>query len=167
MIIRPGEQADIPRIVELARRFYTESAYPLIYGEMPQEQAAGLVIIAMQGLAEHGIVPGVMLVAEEAGCLVGMACLHIDSSTFNPVTVACDIAWWLAPEHRGIEATMLLLKAVEQAAHRRGADVLRMACVAISQSNAAAAYERMGYAHTETVFTRRVLGDSSDSQQVN
>lgn len=155
-MIRPATRDDIPRLVEMAQRFYPESPYPLIYGDMPKEQVAGLSIIAMEGLASHGIVPGVMLVAEHEGELVGMACLHVDPSTFNPVTVAGEIVWWIEPEHRGGMTAVRLLKASEKAAQERGAHVVRMACLATSPPEAAAIYERMGYAHTETIFTKRL-----------
>lgn len=154
--IRPATMDDVPAIVEMAKRFYPESPYPTIYGDMPAEQAAGLAIVAMQGMAEHGIVPGVMLVAEHGGALVGMLCAHIDPATFTPAVIAAELVWWVEPEHRGGMTAVRLLRAGEAAARERGADVFNMAALATSPEEAHQILQRMGYAPTHTIYTKRL-----------
>lgn len=156
MVIRPATEADVPRIVEMAERFYPESPYLAIYGEMAPHQAAGLALVAMRGF-EHHIEPGVMLVAEEGDALVGMVCLAKDRATFNPnLTIASELVFWVEPEHRGGMAAVRLLKAAEDAARARGIDVNRMAVLSSSPAQAAALYERMGYTLTESYYSKRL-----------
>lgn len=156
MRIRTATHDDIPAIVDMAQRFYPESPYPAIYGDMPDSQAAGLVIVMLEGMASHGIAPGVMLVAEKESALVGMLCLHIDVATFTPEVIAGEIVWWLDPEHRGGMGAVRLVREGERAARERGATVSRMAVLGSSPAEAGAMLERIGYAPTETIFTKRL-----------
>jgi GNAT superfamily N-acetyltransferase len=154
--IRAATMEDIPQIVEMAERFYPESPYPAIYGDMPKAQAAGLAIVAMQGLADSGIAPGVMLVAEQDGVLIGMLCCHIDPATFTPAVIAAELVWWVEPEHRGGMTAVRLLRAGETAARERGATVFNMAALATSPAEAREILKRLGYAPTHTVYTKRL-----------
>lgn len=156
MAVREATMDDVDALVAMAQRFYPESPYPHIYGDMPKEQAAGLVIVAMQGLASHGVAPGIMLVAEEDGELTGMVCMFLDAATFTPNVIAGEIVWWVEPEHRGGATAVRLLKAAEDTAKARGANVIRMAALSTSPEQAGKLYERMGYAPTEVYYTKRV-----------
>lgn len=154
--IRTATMEDMPGIVGMAQRFYPESPYPAIYGDMPKEQAAGLAIVALQGMADFGIVPGVMLVADMDGELVGILCAHIDPATFNPAVVAAELVWWVEPEHRGGMTAVRLLKRGEDEARARGATVFNMCALATSPEEASEILKRLGYAPTHTVFTKRL-----------
>ena len=154
--IRPATMDDIPQIVEMAKRFYPESPYPHIYGDVPEEQAAGLVIVAMQGMAEYGIVPGAMLVAEHGDRLIGMLCLHIDPATFNPAVIAAELVWWMDPEYRGGMAGIRLVKAGEETAPERGATVMNMGVLATSPAEAQTLLERLGYKPSHTILSKRL-----------
>lgn len=156
MNIRPATRDDIPRIVEMAERFYPQSPYPAIYGDMPRTQAAGVVIVMMQGMTEHGIQPGVMLVAEKDDELVGMLALHLDPATFTPEVVAGEIVWWMEPEHRGGMGAIRLVRRGEQEAKVRGATVCRMAVLGTSPHEASEILQRIGYAPTEWIHTKRL-----------
>lgn len=156
MIVRPATMEDVPRLVEMARRFYPLSPYPAIYGDMPEEQAAGLVIVTMQGLAEYGVAPGVMLVAEKDGELIGMLCAHIDAATFTPAVVAAELVWWMEPEHRGSMAAVRMVKAGEEHARAKGATVFNMCVLSTSPEEAAGLLRMLGYAPTHTVFSKRL-----------
>lgn len=155
MIVRNATEADIPHIVEMAQRFYPVSPYPALYGGMADTQAAGLALVAMHGA--EGIDPGVMLVAEEDGALIGMACLCADRATFNPaVRIASELVFWIEPEHRGGMAAVRLLKAAEDRAREQGVQVNRMAVLSTSPAQAAQLYERMGYTMTECYYSKRL-----------
>lgn len=156
MRIREATHEDVPAIVEMAQRFYPESPYPAIYGDMPDSQAAGLVLVMLDGMASHGVLPGVMLVAEHDGDLAGMLCLHLDAATFTPEVIAGEVVWWVAPEHRGGMCGVRLVKAGEAAAMERGATVSRMAVLGSSPEEAGAMLQRLGYAPTETIYTKRL-----------
>lgn len=156
MQIREAVESDVPRLVELAEQFYPESPYPAIYGAMEPQQAAGLVLVMLRGMASHGVVPGVLMVAEDGDSLVGMLALHLDAATFTPEVVAGEIVWWVAPEYRGGMCGVRLIRAGERAAIERGATVIRMAVLGSSPAHAGATLERIGYAQTETIYTRRL-----------
>lgn len=147
---------DVDAIVAMAQQFYPLSPYPAIYGDMPAEQAAGLAIVALQGMVEHGISPGVMLVAEEGGALVGMLALHLDAATFTPRVVAGEIVWWVDPAHRGGIGAIRLVRAGEAAAKARGAHVCRMAVLGTSPREASEILQRLGYAPTEWIHSKRL-----------
>lgn len=154
--IRTATLDDIPQIVEMAKRFYPLSPYPAIYGDMPEEQAAGLVIVTLQGFAEAGIVPGVMLVAEHDGKLIGMLCAHIDPATFTPAVIAAELVWWMEPEFRGGMSAVRLVRAAEDDARSKGATVFNMCILSTSPPEAAELLEMLGYAPSHTVVTKRL-----------
>lgn len=148
MIVRRATEEDIPRIVEMAERFYAVSGYERI-APMTKESVAGLAIITMGS--------GVMLVAEHAGAVVAMACLHVDHFLFNiGVKVAHELVYWIEPEHRGGMLAARMLKAIEQGAREVGASWVRMATLASSPPQASALYERMGYTPSESYFCKQV-----------
>lgn len=146
MTARAATQDDIPRIVEMAARFYAQTRYVDIV-PMAKESAAGLAILMMD--------QGVMLVAEHAGEVVGMVGLFIEPFTFNvSKTVATELVWWVEPEHQRGGIGMELLAAIEPACRARGADVIRMMCLAGQCEGAEAIYSRMGYTPSEHAFTK-------------
>jgi GNAT superfamily N-acetyltransferase len=155
-VIRRATEQDIPKIVEMAERFYPLSPYPAIYGEMPREQAAGLVIVSMQGRIEHGIAPGIMLVAEKDGALIGMLAMFLDAATFTPRVIAGELVWWMEPEHRGGIDAVRLIREAEKEAKARGAHVSRMAVLGTSPEEASAILRRMGYTPTEWIHSKRL-----------
>lgn len=146
MIVRPATHDDIPRIVDMAQRFYPTSGYERI-APLAKESAAGLVIVA----AERGV----MLVAEVDGDLAGMACLVVEPYLFNvEVVIAQEIVWWIEPEHRGGMLAVRLLKASIDACAALGATVIRMATLPHSPPQASALLERMGFVPSENYFTK-------------
>lgn len=145
-IVRPATREDIPRIVDMALRFYPTTHYAKI-ADVTKESAAGLAIIAMES--------GVMLVAEKDGAVIGMACLVVGPFEFNvSVTMATELAWWIEPEHRGSTLALRMMEAIHAAARERGASVVRMATMANSPPQAAAMYERLGYVHSDSHYMK-------------
>lgn len=149
MIIRKATHDDIPRIVEMAERFYASTDYPAI-GPASKASLAGLAIITMES--------GVMLVAQtDHGEVIGMACLFIEPFTFNPsILVASELAWWIEPEHRGGALAGRMMRAIENECHGMDVNVIRMATLRNSPPQAAAIYERMGYAQSDSHYMRAI-----------
>lgn len=145
-VIRSATREDVPRIVEMARRFFPESGYARI-APMPDAQAAGLALITMDS--------GIMLVAEVDGTIAAMACLHIEPFLFNPaVTIAQELVFWIEPEFRGGMLAARMLRAIEERCNKRGVRVIRMATLPSSPEAAAQLYERSGFALSETYFVK-------------
>lgn len=147
MIVRPATRADIPRIVEMGRRFYAASGYEAI-APASDASIAGLAILTMDGA-------GVMLVAESEGKVIGMVCLFIEPFTFNPaVTVATELAWWIEPECRGGLLASRMMDAQEDACRAKGAQWVRMAKLPTSPPQVDALYERRGYQPGDSYYMR-------------
>ena len=147
-MIRSATHEDIPRIIEMAQAFYATTNYPSI-APMPDEQAAGIIIITIKS--------GVMLVAETEGELVGMICIHVDAFIFNPaVQFPNELAFWVEPEHRGSTTAMRLVRSAEEALRVLGVPVSRLARLPNSQESLDGFYEVMGYKPDESYVIKRL-----------
>lgn len=145
-MIRKATHDDIPRIVEMSDKFYAQTRYVDI-APMAIESAAGLAIIMMK--------QGVMLLAESESEVVGMVGLFIEPFTFNIAkTMATEIVWWVDPDHQRSGIGAELLAAIEPACRERGADMIRMMCLAGQSEAAEAIYTRMGYTPSEHAYTK-------------
>lgn len=146
MLIRHAKKSDVPAIVEMSRHFYAETSY------------AGFARFddsAVRNLAEVLIDTGVMLIADRAQQVVGMVGLLVTPFPFNPEkTLACEIVWWVEPDARDSGAGTELLRAIEPACKARGCDAIQMVHLHNSPPQAAILYERLGYRHSESSFTK-------------
>lgn len=147
-MIRKATHDDVPRIVEMSRRFYATTSYaamvPMADGDV--EDIAAMLIDT-----------GVMLVAEVDGQVVGMVGLAVMPFTFNrSARIAAEVVWWVEPEAQGAGVGQALLAAVEPACVAAGVHCIQMMILATSPPQAAALYERDGYRHSETSFTKEI-----------
>lgn len=144
MQIRPATEADIPAIVAMSARFYETTSYSRFAPFSPE---------AAEALARLMMADGVMLVAgDEPVGMVGLICTPF---MFNPaLKVAYEVVWWVNPEAQGAGAGKALLAAIEPACRERGCAAVQMVHLASSPPQAAALYERMGFAHTESSYTK-------------
>lgn len=144
-MIRAATPADIPAIVEMGRKFYAATAYQAV---------APFDADSVAGLAGMMIDTGVLLVADE-GDLVGMVGLYVGPFMFNAgLKTAHEVMWWVDPEAQGRGVGKQLLAAIEPACRARGAVSAQMVVLESSPPQAAALYERMGYRHSETSYTK-------------
>ncbi len=147
-MIRRATEADIPAVIEMSRSFYATTAYAALTPmcEKAVSATAGMLIDS-----------GVLLVAEVDGDLVGMVGLAVMPFTFDhDVTIAAEVVWWVEPDAQGAGIGLALLEAVEPACREAGADAIQMMTLATSPPHAAALYERLGYRHSESSFTKRI-----------
>ena len=146
MIVRAATVDDVPRIVEMASRFYAQTHYAQIV-PLADESAAGLALLLIE--------QGVVLVAEHEGEAVGMVALFLEPFLFNVSRmVATELAWWVDPEARTTGAGQALLEAIEPACRERGVHLVRMMTLEGSPAHAAALYARRGYSPTEHAYTK-------------
>lgn len=147
-MIRQATVADIPAIVEMSRLFYATTEYSK-WADFDQ----GTVERLAQNLAENHV----LLVADEGEGLKGMVGLFVAPFMFNNAeTAAYEVVWWVNPDAQGGGVGKALLAAIEPACKAKGCSAIQMVHLATSPPQAAAIYERMGYAHTESSFTRIV-----------
>lgn len=147
MEVRQATQADVPRIVEMSAKFYETTSYAGWARFNPD---------TVRDLASNLAENHVMLVAEEDdNKLVGMVGLFVAPFMFNAdVTAAYEVVWWVDPDEQGKGAGRALLAAIEPACLAKGCKAVQMVHLASSPPQAAAIYERMGYRHTESSYTK-------------
>lgn len=147
-MIRPARGEDIPRIVDMSRKFYATTSYSGLTA-MDDETVAALT----RNLLENHV----MLVSESEGGVDGMVGLFVAPFMFNAsYCAAYEVVWWVEPYAQGLGVGKALLAAIEPACKDRGAQAIQMVHLSTSPPQAAAIYERMGYAHSESSYTKRI-----------
>lgn len=142
-MIRHATLADVPRIVEMAERFFALSEYRELMTGSPVHLAA----FAERLLAQND---ATILVADAQG-VVGMLAIYVFEHPYSGERVASELVWWVEPEQRG--AGVRLLRAAEQWAAAQGAKVLQMIA---PNARVGEFYAKAGYVPVETTFQRRV-----------
>lgn len=118
-MIRAATPDDIPRMVELGR---------VMHGESPtfcrlRFDADKLAATISSTIASAG---GFAYVAEQGGEVVGGMLAMITPHYFSPDLVACDLALFMGPEHRGGMAAVRLINAYVKWAEYHGAALIQM-----------------------------------------
>jgi GNAT superfamily N-acetyltransferase len=146
MHIRKATQADLPAIVTMSASFYATTSYSAF---------ADFDALAVETLTGLMVDTGVFLIAEHDGAAVGMAGLLVAPFMFNADhRVAYEVVWWVNPEAQGIGAGKALLAAIEPACKEAGCTAVVMVHLSNSPPQAGALYERMGFVHSESSYTK-------------
>lgn len=146
MHVRHATLEDVPGIVEMSAKFYATTTYAQ-WAEFNPETVHDLA----SNLTENHV----MLVAEDGGQLVGMVGLFAAPFMFNADTMAAyEVVWWVDPGAQGQGAGKALLAAIEPACLAKSCQAIQMVHLSTSPPQAAAIYERMGYGHTESSYTK-------------
>lgn len=146
--IRKATLADVPEIVRMSALFYPTTHYAQ-WCDMDEETVASLA----SNLVENHV----FFVAEDGEELVGMVGVFIAPFLFNAhVRFGVEVVWWVAPEARGSHVAVSLLNAIEQPLRDAGCDRIQMVHMPNSPPQAAALYERMGYARSEVSYTKDI-----------
>jgi len=119
---------------------------------MAFHEAAGLPFPTSSAWAnalyqEHLSNPDKIAVVRDGGILLGV----IANSQLGPFKIACEIAWWVNPDARGIGLGML--REYEAWAWSRGAFGVEVKSLAMFPQ-ADKIYERAGYAALETSWVK-------------
>jgi GNAT superfamily N-acetyltransferase len=145
-MIRPATGADVPAIVAMSELFYRTTSYAA-WAPFDAE--------TVENLANTLTDSHIMLVAEDEGRLVGMVGLFVAPFMFNAsLTGAYEVVWWVEPGAQGAGIGKALLAAIEPACAERGVHSVQMVHLDSSPPQAAASYERMGFRHTESSYTK-------------
>lgn len=136
VIVRDAIEADIPRLVEMGRRFRSETSYSKYLADNPERMAQ----LGRQLLAKDGL-----LLAERDGAIVGMLGFIVHSHFISGEIAAGEVFWWMEPEFRGDG-----LKLVDEAKRRaRLAGALYLDMIAPSK-RVARLYQHLGYEFVES-----------------
>lgn len=146
--IRNATLADVPEIVRMSALFYPTTHYA-DWCDMDEETVADL--------ASNLIENHVFYVAEDEAGLVGMVGVFIAPFLFNRhANFGVEVVWWVAPEARGGRIAASLLQAIEEPLRAAGADRIQMVHMPNSPPQAAALYEKLGYARSEVSYTKDI-----------
>jgi RimJ/RimL family protein N-acetyltransferase len=141
-VIREATADDIPRLVEMGKRFLTETVYAGRVAINPAAMARTLhLLVASDG--------GGLFVSEQDGVVTGMIGLLLFEHPFTGELTAQELFWWVEPEHRGYG--LRLLKRGEAWAAASGAQHVHMIAPtpAVGQL-----YERLGYGYLEAAYQK-------------
>jgi L-amino acid N-acyltransferase YncA len=148
MIVRKATAEDLPAILAMSRKFYATTSYAALT-PMSDDTVIALALMMMD--------TGVLLVAEVDGVVVGMVALMVLPFLFNhAIKTAHEVAWWVDPVERASGAGIALMRALERECRAAGCKAIQMICLPNSPDGAAAVYRRLGYAHTESCWTKEL-----------
>ena len=137
--IRTATEADLPRLVEMARDMHAESPR-YRHLDFSAEKTARAILT----LLTHA--EGVAVVAEKEGHIVGMLGGFVTEHFFGRDKVACDLGLYVVPDERGSSLAPRLVRAFESWAREAGAaDCVMGVSTEVMAERTAALYERMGY----------------------
>lgn len=146
MNIRPATEADVGAIVAMSAKFYATTSYRG-FANMDEDTVADLVRTLID--------TGVMLVAETRGQVIGMAGLFVGPFLFNRHHLgAYEVVWWVNPDDQGAGAGKALLASIDEACRAKGCTYIQMVTLSTSPPQAGAIYQRLGYQHSETSYTK-------------
>lgn len=92
LAVRLAVDADIPRLVEMGRRFRAESSYAKFLADNPERMAElGRTLLKNDGL----------IVLELDGEPIGMLGFIVHSHFISGEKFAGEVFWWVDPEFRG------------------------------------------------------------------
>lgn len=152
-MIRKATHDDVDAVVAMGARFYETTTYKDWSPFCPDSSRT---------LVEMVVDEGVLLIAEEAGKPVGMVGLVVAPFFYNrALKAAYEVFWWVEPHARGGLAAWRLLKGIEPACRELGCASIQMTMLSSSPDQARALYERAGYRHTETSFTKVIGKDQT------
>ena len=139
-MIRLAGEADIPRLVEMGKRFRGSTTYAGHIAENLDRMANTAARLA----ATDGV-----LVSERDGRIVGMLGYILFDHFLSGELIAGEVFWWVEPEHRG-DGVRLLFEAEKRA---RAAGALRMQMIAPTD-RVAAVYQKLGYEFVEAAYQK-------------
>ena len=132
----------------MSRKFYDTTTYTA-HAAMCNDSVARLA----QTLADHHV----LLVTEVGGSVVGMIGLFIAPNMFNnDVLTAHEVVWWVEPSALGSGAGRALIERAIAECASRGCAAVQMVTLSTSPPQASALYEKLGFTHSETLYTLRV-----------
>ena len=146
-MIRVATPDDFSAIEAHAKEFWSHS-----YFDMPYRDGSALPYIEL--CLSHEL----LLVADIDGEVVGFAAgckapLMGDSE----ITHGTELAWWVAPEHRGGRLGIQLLKGMEDAAREAGCSYWSMVYMESSMPETVREiYLKLGYRLNETTYGKRL-----------
>ena len=147
-MIRPGEEKDIPQIVDMSREFWKQTQFKEVEFETDMAQS----------MSEMCIDKGMMLVLELEKIVHGFACGLTGPLLANSsVLVGTELAWWVDPDYRSERNGIDLMLALESAAKKQGVRFWNMVYMESAMpKKVESIYRRIGDSLGETTYTKEL-----------
>lgn len=143
-MIRLARQEDFESILDMSAEFWLQTQFSEPF---EREHTLNMVQLAY----DHGL-----LAVVDMGGPVGF-CAGVKSYTLgsSQAWVATELAWYLSPSHRGGKNGVALLQFMEKLVQEQGIKYWTMVSMQSSMPEVVGKmYERMGYVHSETCYTK-------------
>jgi GNAT superfamily N-acetyltransferase len=147
--VRAPKPADLPALLALAQRMHAEGAYSFLPFD-PKKVA--LLFVACGAMKDH-----FAAVADRGGAPVGFLGGKLATYPFCNETLATDLGFFVAPEHRASTAAVRLLRAFRAWAKERGAREVSLGVSSgVDVERIGALYERMGFRAMGGIYRERL-----------
>lgn len=145
-MIRNGTSEDIPKIIEMAREFWTHTMY--------EEEFEDYIV---EHLSQECINQKMMIVLDVDG-VRGFACGLIGPlMASSKAKIGQEVAWWVDPDYRKGSNGIKLLKGLEGAAKLAGVKYWNMIFMKSSMPDVIEGmYQKMGYTIAEVAYCKRL-----------
>lgn len=155
-MIRCANESDFDEILMMSAEFWKHTQFSEAF---EAEHTKNMVQMAF----DHGL----LAVVEINNNVVGF-CAGIKSFILGSTKAMCatELAWWIDPDHRQGKNGVALLQFMEGLVQEQGIKYWTMVSMQSSMPEQVnRMYERMGYVHSETCYTKVFDYGSSDSRR--
>jgi len=146
-VIRDAERADIPRIIEMGRKFLLEGPYKDIIEDHPEVPTALAYRLLEMPNAK-------VLVLVDTGRVEGFIGIVVLPHFYSGRTTAHEMIWYVTPEIRKTFGAICLLRAAQRSAKEMGAEYMQ--CTA-PLPEIGRMYEMCGYSQVEVAYQKRLI----------
>lgn len=144
-MIREATANDFPAILNLSAEFWRHT----MFSEPFEPEHTELMV---QMASDHGLLAVLEMDSEVVGFAAGVASYLMGSTQAKCGT---ELAWWVSPSHRHGKNGVALLLFMERLAKEQGIKYWTMVSMQSSMPDYVnALYEKMGYALSETSYTK-------------
>jgi hypothetical protein len=149
-MIRDATEADHDAIVVMYRQFMAFTPYADVLTANDEEISATI---------RHFIAHAKVFVSDTDGTVSGLLVAVLSPAWYAPRhTIATELAWWVAPEHRKGTAAIRLIQAFEQWAKDSGASMVGMSNLEVGDGGVVSSMlARMNYQVSEKTHVKRIM----------
>jgi len=149
-MIRIATSADLPRIVEMAEKFFRQTKMYSVTGF--DEESIKKTFSFLDGEK------GVCYVLEIDGHVVGMVgALAYEFYMNLSIRIGQELFWWVDDDHRGSSGSIKMMKAIEEWAKKAGCVSFAMIALdGIDHEKVCSIYSRLGYSKSEYVYVKEL-----------
>lgn len=149
MTLRLAVPADLPKIIEMARKFQEISPYNSL--SFSEELCNNLFEQYLMGDKTSLII----IVSEQDGSPRGMIIGLAAPGLFSEDKMATEIAWWMDLEYRGSRDSLLMIDAYQEWAKRVGSRIVQVAMLD-EVTDLSKFYLKRGFKQAERSFIKEV-----------